>query len=172
VGAVEDSGSAFTQALHYSENIMATHRIQACRWFIQNQQLGLMDLRLRNPESLALTGAEATDGPVGFVLQADQFDALGDALLKRFGRTTGEEIGHESECLPHGEVVIEARFLRQVANPATNGETVGSDVQAENLPRTSSGSAESQQQFDRRALAGAIRAEKSEYRAARDLQVQ
>ena len=53
VGAVEDRGSTLAQPLHYFQNIVATHWIQASRRFIENQQLGLMDLRLRNPQSLA-----------------------------------------------------------------------------------------------------------------------
>jgi hypothetical protein len=85
VGRIEDRG-VFAESLHHFEDVAAAHWIEARGGLIEDQQVGVVDLRLRDAEPLALTTGETFDGPIGLVFESDQLQSLVDAALDRGAR--------------------------------------------------------------------------------------
>ena len=68
---IEDGG-VLAQPLHHFQHIMAAHRVKRRRRLIQDQQVGVIDLRLGDAETLALAAGETFDRAVGPIFKADQ----------------------------------------------------------------------------------------------------
>jgi hypothetical protein len=57
VGGVEDRGVG-SEPLHDVEHVATSHRVKGRRRLVEDQQVGIVDLGLGNPESLSLTTRE------------------------------------------------------------------------------------------------------------------
>ena len=51
VGGIKDGG-VLTQPLHHLQDIMPSHRVEAGGGFVQDEQVGVIDLGLSNPQPL------------------------------------------------------------------------------------------------------------------------
>jgi hypothetical protein len=121
---------------------------------------------------MPLTARKTLDGPIGFVLQADEVQRDLDAIFNGGLRPTIEEARRKAQRLARRQVLVVARVLCQIAHVTTNADAVCDDVLPEDGGAAARGTRQAQQQFDRRRLARAVRAEKAEDRILGHVQVE
>ncbi len=140
-------------------------RIERSRRLIEQQQLGLIDQRLRQRDAGLLPGREFSVGAIEKILEievgGELFDALGEILHRIEPAENGEVLPHRE---PHRHVDIGALEI----HPAEYlGAPLGHRM-TEHLNAPRGRQHQPHDHGDRRGLAGAIAAEQAGDAAARD----
>src|SRR5207245_4532894 len=89
-------------------------RIQARRWFIEQQDGRVMDQGPRQAESLLEPARERIHGLLATILQSDELEQVGNHLLSTRPRLPVAG-GVEIEVLGDGQLVVDAEKIRHVA---------------------------------------------------------
>jgi len=132
---------------------------------IEDQQVGIADERHRQGESLSHPRREPAGLPTRGVLETDPFE-------KRV-RVVGSLLGvdGELEVFAGGQAVVHVEPLREDAGAFPDRDAVCPGVASEHPNRPRVRPDEIEEDVDRRRLARAVRAEKAEYLALVDFEV-
>ena len=142
-------------------------RVEAGRRLVEDEDVGIMDERLRQTDALLVAFRQLAGQPVRHVVDPrarhDVLDALAP-LVSRHPFYSGDEI----EILDDAHVGIERRRFRQVAGAPLGLERLVEDVEPGDNRLAFGGRHEPRQDPHRRRLAGPVGAEKAEDFAALD----
>src|SRR5208337_1658445 len=144
-------------------------RIDARRRLVENENGGRVQHRDGELKALLDAQRQAVRAGVdeGFqVVALEQLFEPGSDFLRR----QMVELGVQLEILSDRQLAVEREGLRHIADVATGLHIVRAHRLAEQLARAAGRRQEADQHFHRRRLAAAIRAEKAENLAARDLE--
>ena len=137
------------------------HRVDARSRLVEDQQLGLVDQRHRQRESLPLPQGERVRQDVDDLRQAEALDGgfnpVGDLLLRDL-----EQPCVEDQVLPDRQLGIEREALRHVAHPPPGGEVLALDLSAEQPGLSFARRQQARQHLHGRRLAAAVGAEEAE----------
>ena len=109
----------------------------------------------------------ATHDAVGRVGEPEQIQQLADPRLES-AAADALDAPLQHQVLPAGRVPVDARALRHVANCPPDGIRLGDDVVAGHLGPARVRLRQRREHFDRRRLAGSVRAEQPEELAGVD----
>ena len=157
------------QALDDFADFHAAQRIEAAGRFIENQQIGIVDERLREADALLHSFGIGFDGTFAGLLQFDQLEQLVNAFV-RFRSRQAENARVKPEQFLGGEKFVVIGHFRQIAD-ALAGDGLA-HVNAEKIRRAAGGRHEAEQDIDGRGFARAVRPEKTENFADIHLQIE
>ena len=143
----------------------AADRIEPGRRLVEEDEVGLVDDRLREAESLEHSLGESAQATVAMRREPDEIDHLGDAVAALRRRDAAEPAVKIHE-LGRREPIVESKILGKESDPPPDGDVARR--RAEDERAAASRFDEAEQHLDRRALAGAVRSEKAEDLAASD----
>jgi hypothetical protein len=130
VRGIED-GRSRPKPIEDRHHVSPAERVKRRGWFVEDEQLGLVDLGLREPKPLNLSTRPNLYGTVSLVGDGNQLQHLVDTCLDPIVRTGVEEPDGKPKGLACGHARVEPRFLGQVADSAADFWTVGNDVESE-----------------------------------------
>jgi hypothetical protein len=145
-------------ALHEVEHLVASRRIEAVGGLVEQQELRVVNQRLRQLDPLLHAGGVAADGPVTLLVEPHVAQHLRGPLPRRGGGEAGHaaHVGHE---LGGGGIGREAVVLGQVAHELADLRPLARDVQAHYRCGPRRRVDEAQQDLEQGALAGAVGAD-------------
>ncbi len=170
VGAHEDRGRP-PQPRHDLQDVAPSFRVQRADGLVEEEDAGLIDQRLPDPEPLAHPARVAADPTVGGARQADDLEHLADALLE-LAAVQSVELADHVQQLAAAHPAVEPRVLIQVADVAGQPAVRGADVDAGHLAGSIGRPGEAGEKSERRGLSGAVGSEEAEDAAARDRQAE
>src|SRR5207249_4314157 len=143
------------------EHLVAPFRVHAVGRLVEEQQIGIVNERLRQLDPLLHAGRVGFDIAVSRLAEADVEQHLVRALHRVDARQAGQlaAVRHEGDRVHAGNVPV---GLRHVADARANLERRSGDVETEHAHLSAIGRDETEQRFDHRALPGAVRAEQSD----------
>ena len=134
-------------------------RVQTDRGLVENQQRRIAQKRLRNAYPLALPAGQGTDFGSDLFFQIDRLDCLldgGPGICDPFER------GHIVEKLCDGQLVEQAKILRQIAQPGLELPVCFGKRLPVHQDRAGGRQQRSHQQLHQGGLARAVRAEQTD----------
>src|SRR5438094_7547770 len=142
------------------EHLVAPFRVHAVGRLVEEQQIGIVNERLRQLDPLLHAGRVGFDIAVARLAEADVEQHLVRALHRVDARQAGQlaAVRHEGDRVHAGNVPV---GLRHVADARANLERRSGDVETEHAHLSAIGRDETEQRFDHRALPGAVRAGRS-----------
>ena len=167
----EDDRRVLGEPLDEGADLENLDRIEAVRGLVEDEDLGLVQDRLGEPDTLTVALGELRDRPDQVLAQARGEHGLlhrGDPLFDG----DAPELRHHEQILLDEHFRVERRVLRQVANLALNGQTVDLDVYAADGHRARRGLEVAGQDLHHRGLAGAVLPEQTHDVAPSDLEVE
>ena len=176
--SLPDDRDAIADALHLRENVRREEdgpafglegvedlverplhqRVEAFGRLVEDRQLGIVLKRLDDADLLAHAARVVADEP--FQGGRRQFQPI--AQLAAPHRRTAGQLGEVVEQPFSAERVVERDAARQVADAATDRDAVAHDVEAEHASTAGGRMQKPEQQANRRALPGSVRAEEAE----------
>ena len=147
--------------MHQVEHLVASSRIEPVRGLVEEQQLGVVDDRLRQLDPLLHAGRVAADRPIALLVQAHVAEHLGGPLARGSGRQPGHT-AHVAHELRGGDIGREAVVLRQVAHELPDLRSAGGHVHLHHRRAAARRGEEAEQDLEQRALAGAVGAHKAD----------
>ena len=152
------------QILH----LAAADGIQARRRFVEDDEIGIVDERLREPDAALHAFGKFPDRARLRLVQADHFEQLPGAIVPvAFGEF--KQVAEKIQRLARVEVAVEIRFLRQITDARLGLHMTRRFSKDLNVPLRRI--QQTQQQLDRRGFAGTIRPEQPKHLAASHLKI-
>ena len=145
------------------------HRVNACRWFVQEQHGRMVHERTGHSQALPPAAGEQPGAPAQVGFQVRQRDQLIVALLKPCA-AQAVKAAIKLEVLVRRQLVIERELLRHVANETLDLLQLPGHIQAADPRQPAARLEQPAQKPYHRGLARTIRAEKAEDRALLDLE--
>ena len=163
----EDRPAFLFQPQDQVADVAVRDRVKARRRLVEEQQLGIVDERLRDADALEHAFGERAQRLLAGSLQADHLQQLVHALLlDRAGQA--EQAAVEADHFRSGHMLIEVGRLGQVGDLLLDINVAGGLAQNQDLARRREDQA--QQSLDGRGLARAVGAEEAENLALVDIQ--
>ena len=149
-------------------DLAASDRVESRGRFVEDDEVGIVDEGLREPDAALHALGELAHGARPRVAEADHLDELLRALLPVTG-VEREEVAEEIERLARAEIAVEVALLGQVAD-ARLGLHVARRF-AEDGDLALGRVEQAEQHLDGRGFAGTVRPEQPEHLAAAHLEV-
>ena len=158
----EDCRPAFRQLINPVPEQATRRGVDARRWLIEEQHLRFVRGRARQREPLLPPATQRARELAPPLLETEVSELLGDARRSR-AATESVDRGVEAEVLLDRQVIVEAEFLRHVADAASDAFGIVDDIDTRHLRASRCGLHEPAQHPDRRRLARAVRPEHAEH---------
>ena len=158
------AGQCEDEILH----LATANRVQPRRRFIEDDEIRIVDERLRQPDAALHALGEFADRARARLRQSHHVQQLLRALLSFAGREV-KEMPEEIQRLVRVEEAIQIRFLRQITDARLGGDVARR--LAEDLNVAARGIEQAQEQLHRRGFPRAIRPEQSEHLALAHLEI-
>ena len=143
--------------------------VETGKRLIENEKFRVVEKRRRDEDALAHALGVRGDGRVFPRLEVQETEqAFGFLLKDRFVETT--QAADELEVFKTGEVRVEVRFFRDVAEDAAKGDHIVVNVAAVKENAAVIGTQQAGNDFDCSGFAGAVGAEETDDLAGRDLE--
>ena len=141
-------------------------RVDACCRFIEQQQPGVMQQARGQREALLPAARESSGQLIATRRQSEFFERLIDDVATILH---AEHARDEIEVFADGQIVPQREFLRHVADLPLDGRALAQHVEAKAGTATAVRRQQAAEHADRRCLAAAVGAEKTEDLALPDL---
>ena len=164
--AEEDRPPLVAQLEHQRAHVAPAERIEPRHRLVEEQHLGIVQQRLRDADALQHALGVLAQRQAALGADAEPIEGGRDALPP-IGRRHAEQPPVVVEQLLGGQVIVEVRVLRQVADAPADGDVT--ERPAEDLGVAAGGKHQLHEQLQRGGLAGAVRTEKAEDVAGRDV---
>src|SRR6185312_1185611 len=169
VRAEEDGAAPVAQPENELSDVAAAERIEPRHRLVENHEPRLVQQRLRDPDALQHPFREFSELKTPFGADADLVEQRRHPP-PAFDGVQAEQAAEVRHELFGGEVVVEVRILRKIAETPLGGDVARGP--AENAGGAGGRKNQLQQQLERRRFAGAVGAEETEDLAFFDLQGQ
>ena len=135
--------------------------------FVEQQEFRPMEQTLRDLDPPLQSAGERLDQIVGAIAQVELDQEMIDPLAQR-GPGEAVEMPLMREVLAHPQFLVEARRLKDDAEPAAQGAGIAQEVEPENAGRAARRPNEGGENAEEGRLAAAVRPEQAEDFARRD----
>ena len=169
VRAEEDRASAVTKTQDERADVAPSQRVEARHRLVENHEVGIVEERLGDADPLQHALGKFAELQPPFAADADLIEQAARAPAA-FRGVVAEERAEIHQQLLGGQVVVEVRVLRQIADPALDGQVAERPPQ--NFGAAAGREHELHEQLQRGRLARAVRTEKSEDLALADVERQ
>ena len=172
VARQEDRQAVVTaERLEQLEDLLDADRVDRGRRLVEDEDVGVLDERIGNPEPLAHAARVRPDLVVAAIHQADLAEDLVDCLLRGLA-VQPVEVRGVTQVRATRHVVVEPDGVGQVADPAFDFARVARRVEPDDTGLTLGRFGQPEEHQDRGRLAGAVLPEQPEDFAAAHLEVE
>ncbi len=148
------------QIAHELAHLDDLHRVEAARGLVEDEELGLVHDRLRQPDALAVAVRQVADGLALDVLDVGARGDLGHPA-RDLARAQAAQPAGEAQVLADAHVGVQRRGLGQEADVAAHGVRVVERVDAVDVHRARRRPQVAGQDAQRGGLAGAVETEEA-----------
>ena len=159
------------ERLEQLEDLLDADRVDRGRRFVEDQDVGVLDECVGDPEPLAHAARVRPDLVAAAIREADLAEDLVDRLLRGLAVQPVEARG-VAQVRAAGHVVVEADGIGQVADPAFDLARIARRVEPDDTGLALGRFGQPEQHEDRGRLAGAVLPEQPEDLAAAHLEVE
>ena len=159
------------ERLEQLEDLLDADRVDRGRRLVEDQDVGVLDERIGDPESLAHAARVRPDLVAAAIRQADLAEDLVDRLFRGLA-VQPVEARRVAQVRAAGHVVVEADRIGQVADPSFDLARVARRVEPDDAGLTLSRFGQPEQHEDRGRLAGAVLPEQPEDLATAHLEIE
>jgi hypothetical protein len=165
VGGEEDGLAELTEPGHDLPGGAAGGRVEAGGGLVEEDEVGIADEGKREVEPSPLAAGEPGGDRVRSGFEADQFDGLVDVPRRAV------EPGVQGQAFAHGQAKLGLRFLQDHAHPVAPGAARRGRILPQDGDLAIGPRPEALEDFHRRGLARAVRAEEGEDLPAPHLEI-
>ena len=159
------------ERLEQLEDLLDADRVDRGRRFVEDQDVGVLDERVGDPEPLAHAARVRPDLVAAAIREADLAEDLVDRLLRGLA-VEPVEVRGIAQVGAAGHVVVEADRIGQVTDPAFDLARIARRVEPDDTGLTLGRFGQPEQHEDRGRLAGAVLPEQPEDLATAHLEVE
>jgi hypothetical protein len=157
----EDDRPVRGEAPDEAEHLVDLPRIEAVRGLVEDEHLGVVDERLREPDPLAVALRQMAEHAVGDAPEGAGLDHAVERLVERRAPDAAQ-LRREAEVGHHAHLVVERRILGEMADAAAHLGRLLEDVVAGDLHGALGGGEVPGDHPHRRRLPGPVGAEEPE----------